>query len=732
VPIEFWAGWPFLRTAARRARHLEATMDTLIAVGTLAAFMLSVARLFGGGDLYFDTAALIIAFVVLGRFFEARARRRASSAMRRLLELEAKHARVVVDGVERLVPVGDVQVGDVVRVRPGEKIPIDGDVIQGRSAVDESMLTGESVPVDKAPGAQVAGATINGHGVLTIRTSAIGADSALAQIIHLVEQAQTGKAPVQRLADRVAGIFVPAVVGIAVLTALGWTALASDPTEGLIAAVAVLIIACPCALGLATPTAIMVGTGRGASLGVLIKGADVLERSKRITTVVFDKTGTLTKGQMSLVGIHPGVGTTSGELLRIVATVESGSEHSVGRAVVQAADAQGIPLSEPVDFEALAGLGVHARVDERRVWVGRRDLLAEAGCRVPDELEAVATNNENQGRTAVFAGWDGVARGVLAVADTLKDDAPDAVAQLQAMDIEVLMITGDNASTANAVATQVGIATVLADVRPGAKAAEVHRLQRTGRVVAMVGDGINDAPALARADLGIAVGTGTDVAIESADITLLTPRLDGVATAIRLSRRTFRTILQNLGWAFGYNAAAIPLAALGVLSPVVAGATMAASSVSVVVNSLRLYRFRPSPSRETVVSRRAEERGEARLRSAGGVHDAGHADETDPGPDDVEAVWSESVCDDAPCQRAGDEDAAVGSEDPPEVGVRLERGDESVRGQGHDAGTDPGDAAMLADALPDQPCATDLQDGSHEEQRDRPQRVRHRSRLRAP
>ena len=591
VPIQFWAGWPFLRMAGIRARYLEANMDTLIAIGTLAAFALSSVRLFTGGDLYFDTSALIIAFLLLGRYFEARARGQASAAIRALLELGAKEARLVLDDVERMVPIEQVQVGDVLRVRPGEKIPVDGDVISGNSAVDESMLTGESVPSDKGPGDTVAGATVNRQGLLTIRATAVGADTALAQIVRLVEEAQNGKAPVQRLADRVSSIFVPAVVAVAVLTFIVWSVFADNPTEGLIAAVAVLIVACPCALGLATPTAIMVGTGRGASLGVLIKGGEVLERSKRIDTVVFDKTGTLTKGEMSITNVHPVDGVETDELLRLAAGAEAGSEHPVGRAVVDGAVERGIAVEIPASFEAVAGHGVRAVVQGRTIWVGRRKLMTEAHSPVTDELETIASDLEREGRTAIFVGWDDAARGVIGVADSLKEDAADAVTQLHAMGIQVAMITGDNARTAQAIARAVGIDRVLAEVLPADKVAEVRRLQGEGRVVAMVGDGVNDAPALVQADLGIAIGTGTDIAIESSDITLLSADLDGVATAIRLSRRTFRTILQNLGWAFGYNVAAIPLAAFGVLNPIIAGATMAFSSVSVVTNSLRLYRF---------------------------------------------------------------------------------------------------------------------------------------------
>jgi heavy metal translocating P-type ATPase len=591
VPIEFWAGWPFLRTAALRARRLEANMDSLIALGTLAAFGFSVWRVFAGGDLYFDTAALIIAFVLLGRYLEARARGKASSAIRALLELGAKEANLVVDGAEEQVPIETVKVGDLVRVRPGEKIPVDGEVVDGQSAVDESMLTGESVPVDKTRGDKVAGATLNRQGVLTVRATAVGSDTALAQIVRVVQEAQRTKAPVQRLADRVAGIFVPGVMAIAVLTLLGWWLLASDPAGGLVAAIAVLIIACPCALGLATPTAIMVGTGRGARLGVLIKGGEVLERSKRIDTVVFDKTGTLTNGEMRVTDIYPVDGVEPNELLALAAAVESGSEHPVGQAVVRAAHQRRLAIPPATDFEAVAGHGVRAEIEGREVWVGSRKLLAEASRQVAQDLENAAAGLEDRGRTAFFVAWDGAAQGVLAVADTVKPGARDLMADLRRMGVEVAMITGDNARTAHAVATQVGIDRALAEVLPADKAAEVRRLQDQGHVVAMVGDGMNDAPALVQADLGVAIGTGTDVAIETSDITLLSAHLDGVATAIRLARQTFRTILQNLGWAFIYNTAAIPLAALGLLNPIIASATMAFSSVSVVTNSLRLNRF---------------------------------------------------------------------------------------------------------------------------------------------
>ena len=586
TPVQFWVGWPFLREAWRRARVRTAGMDTLIALGTLSAYGYSVvALLLGGHELYFESAALIIAFLVLGRFFEARAKRRAGSAIRALLELGAKQARVLVDGQERLVDVADVHPGDLVRVRPGEKVPVDGVVVDGASAVDESMLTGESVPVDKAPGDTVAGATVNTAGVLTVRATAVGADTALARIVRLVEDAQAGKGDIQRLADRVAGVFVPVVIGVAVLTVLGWWALAADPVGGLVAAVAVLIIACPCALGLATPTAVMVGTGRGADLGILIRSVEVLERVRRVTTVVFDKTGTLTTGKMAVVEV---VGDQ--RALSLAGAVEDASEHPIGQAVADAARAEGA-LARVERFSAVAGRGVRGDVDGRTVWVGRRSLLADAGLELPAALGEAADRLEGEGRTVVLAGWDGAARGVIAVADTVKPGAREAVARLRADGLRVALLTGDNARTAAAVADQLGIDIVRAEVLPEDKVAEVAALQAQGHVVAMVGDGVNDAPALVQADLGIAMGGGTDVAIEAGDLTLLRADVDAVATAIRLSRRTYRTIVQNLAWAFGYNVAAIPLAALGLLSPVIAGAAMALSSVSVVANALRLRRF---------------------------------------------------------------------------------------------------------------------------------------------
>lgn len=591
LPVQFIAGWPFLLGAAQRAREKTANMDTLIALGTLTAFIYSTYQLFVRGPLFFDTAALIIAFVVLGRYFEARAHGKTREAISKLLEMGAKEACLLIDGQELLVPVDQVQVGDLALVRPGEKIPVDGEVIDGRAAVDESMLTGESVPVEKTVGDHVAGATVNTDGLLTVRATAVGADTALAQIVRLVEQAQGGKAPVQRLADRVSAVFVPAVVGVAMATFAGWTLFAANAVAGMTAAVAVLIIACPCALGLATPTAIMVGTGRGADLGILVKGGEVLEASKKIDTVVFDKTGTLTQAQMRLTDVIADRRRQPNVVLRIAAAVESGSEHPIGAAIVAAAQKCGLEIPAATAFANVAGHGVRAEVDGKPVLVGRRKLVDDHDLLLPDHLATAADELEEQGRTAVFVGREGQVIGVLAVADAIKDDAAEVVHQLHAMGLQVAMITGDNARTAAAIAKQVGIDRVLAEVLPQDKVTEVRRLQDEGRVVAMVGDGVNDAPALVQADLGIAIGTGTDVAIEASDITLMSERLDGVVHAIELSRLTLRTIYQNLGWAFGYNTAAIPLAAFGVLNPVVAGAAMGFSSVSVVTNSLRLRRF---------------------------------------------------------------------------------------------------------------------------------------------
>jgi cation-transporting ATPase V len=592
VPVQFWVGWPFIAEAARRARRRTANMDTLIALGTLAAFGFSVVQLFGSGPLYFESAVLIIAFLVLGRWLEAKAKGRAGAAIEALLELGATRARLVAsDGIEHMVPVERVRVGDVVRVRPGEKVPVDGEVIEGVSAVDESMLTGESVPVDKSPGADVSGATINAGGVLTVRATAVGADSALARIVKMVERAQSGKGAAQRLADHVSAVFVPVVLVIALVTLGVWWLALGQPVAGLTAAVSVLIIACPCALGLATPTAVMVGTGRGADLGILIKGVETLERTRELDAVVFDKTGTLTRGEMAVTDLVAGAGTGDDVLLAHAAAAEADSEHPIGAAITAAARRRGLAIARPPAFAAIAGSGVRADLDGTTVWVGTRKLAAEAGLVLPEALGDAAERCERDGRTVVIVGWGGEVRGVVAVADTVRDDAAAAISRLHAMGIQTAMLTGDNHRTAASIAAQVGIDRVLAEVLPDGKQDEVARLQAGGRSVAMIGDGVNDAPALVQADLGIAIGTGTDVAIESSDLTLMRSDLDGVPTAIELSRATERTIRQNLVWAFGYNTLAIPIAALGLLSPIVAGAAMAFSSVSVVTNSLRLRRF---------------------------------------------------------------------------------------------------------------------------------------------
>ncbi len=596
TPVQLYAGWPFLRGAAIRARARTANMDTLIALGTLAAYGYSVVahlasldELRAGGHvphLYFESAAVIVAFIALGRWLEARAKGRASQAIKRLLEMGAKDARVIRNGKELKVPVDAVNPGWICKVLPGEKIPVDGRVLEGTAAVDESALTGESVPVEKGPGDEVAGGTVDTDGVLVIEATRVGQDTALAQIARLVAEAQGSKAPIQRLADRVSGVFVPIVMAIAVVTAIVWYALEGTVEGALVPAVAVLIIACPCALGLATPAALMVGTGRGAQMGILIRGAEVLERAHAVDVVVFDKTGTLTEGRMRLVDVFGCV-----ETLERAAAVEAGSEHPIARAIVEGARERGVEIPDASDARTVAGLGARARLGQEEVLVGRRAFLEEQVLRVPPSIEHAAGRFEAEGKTVVWVGWGGVVAGVLAVADTLKPGAAEVVRALQGMGVEVVLLTGDNRVTGAAIAEQVGIRRVLAEVLPEGKVEAIRSLQAEGRVVAMVGDGINDGPALAQADLGIALGTGTDVAIEAADITLIRDDLAGVVRALRLARRTFRTIQENLVWAFGYNVAAIPLAAAGLLNPIIAAAAMAASSVSVLTNSLRLRRF---------------------------------------------------------------------------------------------------------------------------------------------
>ncbi|MDI6771503.1 MAG: heavy metal translocating P-type ATPase [bacterium] len=611
TPVQFWAGWRFYRGMWAATRHGTADMNTLIAVGTSAAYLYSAAATFfpqwftGGGlepTVYYETASIIIVFILLGRYLEALAKGRTSEAIRRLMRLQAKTARVIRDGSEADVPVEDVVVGDVVVVRPGEKIPVDGTVLVGFSTVDESMITGESMPVEKAAAAEVIGATLNKTGTFRFRATKVGRDTALAQIIRLVEEAQGTKAPIQRLADRVAAYFVPVVIVIALVTGGVWLAFGPQPslTYALLTFVAVLIIACPCALGLATPTAIMVGTGRGAEAGILIRGGEALEIAHRITAVVLDKTGTLTRGTPAVTDVLPTEGFDETTLLHLVGGAERGSEHPVGEAIVARARSSGIALGDAAAFEAVPGQGIEATVEGRQILVGNAALMARHGI-AADALAARADGLAADGKTPMLVAVDGRAAGVMGVADTLKPYSREVVAALHRMGLQVVMLTGDNRRTAEAIAQQVGVDRVLAEVKPDEKATHVEALQREGHVVAMVGDGINDAPALARADLGIAIGAGTDVAIESAGIVLIGDDLRGVLSAIALSRRTMRTIRQNLFWAFAYNVALIPVAA-GVLypftgmllSPVLAALAMAASSVTVVSNSLRLRGYRPA------------------------------------------------------------------------------------------------------------------------------------------
>ncbi|MFT4127362.1 MAG: heavy metal translocating P-type ATPase, partial [Gordonia sp. (in: high G+C Gram-positive bacteria)] len=612
APVITWAAWPFHRAAWLNLKQGTATMDTLISMGTSVALLWSLYALFfgtagtpgmthpfeftiapsdGAGNIYLEVGAGVTMFILAGRYFEKRSKRQAGAALRALLELGAKEVTVLRGGGEARIAVDDLRVGDEFVVRPGEKIATDGVIVSGSSAVDASMLTGESVPVEVTPGDTVAGATVNAGGRLVIRATRVGADTQLAQMATLIEDAQTGKAPVQRLADRISGIFVPIVIGIAVITLGAWLGAGFPAAAAVTAAVAVLVVACPCALGLATPTALLVGTGRGAQIGVLIKGPEVLESTRAVDTVVLDKTGTVTTGTMALVDVitEPGVDRT--DLLRRAGAVENASEHPIAQAIAAAAATETGPLPTPEDFANVEGQGVRGVVDGIGVIVGRESLLADLSQHLSDEVAAAKTRLEGEGTTVVAVGWDGRARGVLAVADTVKPTSAEAIGELAALGLTPILLTGDNAVLARQIAAQVGIDEVIAEVLPAEKVDVITDLQKRGKIVAMVGDGVNDAPALAQADLGLAMGTGTDVAIEAADITLVRGDLRSAVDAIRLARATLSTIKTNLFWAFAYNIAAIPVAALGMLNPMLAGAAMAASSVFVVANSLRLRGF---------------------------------------------------------------------------------------------------------------------------------------------
>ncbi|WP_278312371.1 heavy metal translocating P-type ATPase [Lolliginicoccus levis] len=617
LPVIAWSGLPFHRAAILNARHRAVTMDTLISIGTLAALGWSLYALFfgtaghigmthgfsllpargdGSANIYLEAAVAITTFILAGKYLEARSKRRAGAALRSLAELGARDVAVLRDGIEQRIPVASLMVDDIFIVRPGEKIATDGTIVEGHTAVDESMLTGEPVPMEAGPGDTVTGATLNTSGRIAVRATAVGEQTRLARIRELVEQAQAGKAAVQRLADRVSAVFVPFVLALSAATLAFWL-ISGDGTEfAFTAAVAVLIVACPCALGLATPTALMVGTGRGAQLGILIKGPEVLESTRRIDTVVLDKTGTLTTGAMTLHEVIPATGTSASTALARAAALEDSSEHPIARAIVDAARAEGSTLPAVSGFSSISGLGVRGTVEGTSVIVGRPALLQDEGLAVPADLVDALEEQQREGRTAVLVGWDGAARAVLAVGDSPRAESAEAVAGLRRLGAEVIMLTGDNETAARAVAATIGIDEVIAGVLPEDKATVIADLRARGKVVAMVGDGVNDAAALAGADLGIAMGSGTDVAINASDLTLMRPDPRAIVDAIRLSRATLRTIKGNLFWAFAYNVAALPIAAAGLLNPMIAGAAMAASSLFVVGNSLRLRRFSPARS----------------------------------------------------------------------------------------------------------------------------------------
>ena len=623
APVVVWGAWPFHRAAWTNLRHGAATMDTLLSVGVLAAFGWSLYALFFGDagmpsmrmtfrllpepgaeadEIYLEVAAAVTVFILAGRYFEARAKKRSGAALRALMDMGAKDVAVLRDGHEQRVPVDQLVVGDRFVVRPGEKIATDGEVIEGSSAVDASLLTGEPVPVEVGAGDTVTGATVNAGGRLIVRATRVGADTQLAQMARLVEQAQSGKAPVQRLADRVSAVFVPVVIALAVATLGFWLGAGAGAEAAFTAAVAVLIIACPCALGLATPTALLVGTGRGAQLGILIKGPEILESTRRVDIIVLDKTGTVTTGRMKLVEVIPGAGTQDTELLRLAGALEDASEHPVATAVADGARERVGELPPVESFVSTQGLGVHGMVDGRAVVAGRVSWLAQEWAqRLDSGLERARQEAESAGRTVIAVGWDGAARGLLVVADTVKPTSAQAIAELRGLGLRPVLLTGDNTAAARAIAAEVGIdpGDVVAEVLPSEKVRKVSDLQARGAVVAMVGDGVNDAAALAQADLGIAMGTGTDVAIEASDLTLVRGDLRAAVDAIRLSRRTLGIIKGNLFWAFAYNVAALPLAMAGLLNPLIAGAAMAFSSVFVVSNSLRLRRFRAVSVRAT-------------------------------------------------------------------------------------------------------------------------------------